>query len=864
MGLTRTRQSKVSGLWFLVAASLILASPAHGVILREETVTATWVGCCSPLVTPIVQGGTDQTYLLFIATRSNDDVTSVTGGGLVWTEQIEQCAGREQQGIRLWAAEGSPGAAFTVTVNYNDDPDHPIVAILSRYSGVGSLQDATGENSNGEFGACAHGIDSTATQLTLSSTDNDSVHVIGLNHRNEDVLSYSPGYSQTAMDQDGSDGDETQMTTYERTFNPAATDQFQATIDNDDDWCVAGIVLSPGPSTTVNYRSIGTAASPVYDVGDATTTFGSNVVTFGGGASLPASVGPGDKLVITGGNTIVQEEFKGGGSPTSPASVPVIQGGTNQTYVMFIASRDNADVTSVTGGGLSWTERLEQCGDNSETGTRIWTAQGSPSAFAAQVNYTHSGGNSPLAAVLIRYSGVASFEDPTGENINGEFGSCADATDTTTAQVTLTSTADGSVHLAGVAPRDAVVSSFSSGYALVTSATIGSGPNETRQSVYARSFDPAATDTFQATLSATKDWAAGGIVLNPNPLSTTLYILSRNSTTEVTTQETAANNRTGSYTIDRAYSALQDWEDAHDEDLVGENRREVGVCFNDGPFPGRISFNDSTTDADHYMTLTVAANQRHNGTAGTGARMDGGGGYSARPIDVKDAYTRIEWIEVTNWLDDHSGIYFDESPADDNADGSSVSNVLLHNFFTGNSDAAIMIRADNVTVRNAVIYDGDGEGIRVQLGTGAVIENCTVHGILGEGVRQISGTSATFRNTISTASSNSDFFLEGTVDYFDYNMYGSTSGGFATGANDQLAPLDPDDLFISSSPGLENLHLEASGHNAGNRGLALTAAFTDDIDGQVRTGSWDIGADEAIPGTLSTKPKIISWREVEP
>jgi hypothetical protein len=287
----------------------------------------------------------------------------------------------------------------------------------------------------------------------------------------------------------------------------------------------------------------------------------------------------------------------------------------------------------------------------------------------------------------------------------------------------------------------------------------------------------------------------------------------------------------------------------------------VGVCYNDGAFTSRLAIDGSTTDSNHYMMLTVAEGQRHNGIAGAGARLDGGGGFSARPVNVKDPYTHLEWLEITNWLDDHSGVYFDESPAEDNADNSSVSHLLLHNFFTGTSDSALHPRCNNVTMRNTIIYDGEGEGIRVRLGTGHVIDNCTIYDITGDGVYALSGTGVTVRNTISVGNSSDDFDLRGTVDFFDYNMYDTLSGPSA-GANDQSPPADLDSLFVSISPGTEDLHLETSGHNAGNAGLDLSTDFTIDIDGETRIDPWDLGADEAVFGTGT--PRIISWKEVEP
>ncbi|MHC4306675.1 MAG: hypothetical protein ACYS15_16645, partial [Planctomycetota bacterium] len=148
-----------------LAVNVVVAGTAGAAITRQETVTASDEGG-STLLLPAILGGTDQTYVLLIATRKNKDVTAVTGGGLTWTEQVEQCGGREQQGVRLWTSQGSPGPPFEVTIDWEGSGDRPIVAVLSRYSGVGSLEDPTGENTNGESGDCDDGDDDDTPRLT--------------------------------------------------------------------------------------------------------------------------------------------------------------------------------------------------------------------------------------------------------------------------------------------------------------------------------------------------------------------------------------------------------------------------------------------------------------------------------------------------------------------------------------------------------------------------------------------------------------------------------------------------------------------------------------------------------------------------
>ena len=71
--------------------------------------------------------------------------------------------------------------------------------------------------------------------------------------------------------------------------------------------------------------------------------------------------------------------------------MPAIQGGLDQTYVLLAAVRNNYAITGVSGGGLTWTEQVAQCSEDSDTNANIWTAQGSPgSSFQAEITYDFS------------------------------------------------------------------------------------------------------------------------------------------------------------------------------------------------------------------------------------------------------------------------------------------------------------------------------------------------------------------------------------------------------------------------------------------------------------------------------------------
>ncbi len=347
----------------------------------------------------------------------------------------------------------------------------------------------------------------------------------------------------------------------------------------------------------------------------------------------------------------------------------------------------------------------------------------------------------------------------------------------------------------------------------------------------------------------------------------TYYVYSRDSATQVTLQvPTSTAHTSAAYAIRRAYNTLQAWEDDRDGNLVGEDRAEVGVCYNDGAFTDALVISGSTTDATHFMNLTVAEGQRHNGQRNTGARIDAQGGWGGSDaITVEDEYTQIEWLEIKGIQDAGNGVQLVAAPA---ADNSVVSNVFVHSCVQS-GNAALRIGAQDVTVRNCLATGGTTYGVALLGGATAAIENCTFVGsvLSGAGVVDAIGTTLSIRNTISVNHpAGNDFVLWSGISYFGSNMYQGVTGfdpGDYQGGN-QSPPADLENLLVSLAS--EDYHLEASGHNAGGTGLDLSSSFIDDIDGQTRLPPWDMGADDdqtaTVPGASS--PRIIGWREVPP
>ena len=354
----------------------------------------------------------------------------------------------------------------------------------------------------------------------------------------------------------------------------------------------------------------------------------------------------------------------------------------------------------------------------------------------------------------------------------------------------------------------------------------------------------------------------------------TFYILTRESDTQVTVQKAATGDRSGAYTIKRAYNTLQAWEDDRDGNLVFDDRAEVGVCYKDDTFTSTTNpilyIKDSQADSTHYMELTVAEGQRHTGSPGTGVVIDGENAGRKGIWIQSGQVARIKWLELKNF----SGANYANAVYISGSTGSTVLayGLLIHDFKDGtpgdiNKVYGIKLGASGnctLTVRNCIIYNGDYAAITGDETTDTVtIDNCTVYGIEGYGIHVESSLSV-IRNTISvennaSGGSYSDFNTNAsTTQEYNISSDDTASGtGCMPGrtATDNSSPGSGDWVVFNNITSGYDFHLKISSENdAIEAGEVLS--FTDDIDGETRTDPWDIGADEL---THSTVVDLISF-----
>jgi hypothetical protein len=117
------------------------------------------------------------------------------------------------------------------------------------------------------------------------------------------------------------------------------------------------------------------------------------------------------------------------------------------------------------------------------------------------------------------------------------------------------------------------------------------------------------------------------------------------------------------------------------------------------------------------MRLTVADGQRHGGVPGAGVVLDASG-LRGSLIRVEHPYTKIEWLEITNFTARNRAIEMDNRPS---SSYSTLSHLLIHDFNAGRR-TAIRVRSDYVQIHNSMIFSGTGDGIQLR-GDGAAILN---------------------------------------------------------------------------------------------------------------------------------------------
>lgn len=311
----------------------------------------------------------------------------------------------------------------------------------------------------------------------------------------------------------------------------------------------------------------------------------------------------------------------------------------------------------------------------------------------------------------------------------------------------------------------------------------------------------------------------------------------------------------------RDYSEINLWEaDLDDTGIYSSGDDAVGECYADSDFTNEESLviNGGTTVGLNSVKLTVAAGERHNGTADTGVRLL----YSSSGnLDVDRNDCVVEWLDIdgNDNVTGGFGILDCQSQT-----GIRFARNLLHGSTSG-AMPGILASGATVDIVNSIIFhltsnhtgSNNADGVAA-FGTPTwACYNVTIHDIInnnGSGRAtcfwMASGTGTkTAKNCIGTDPSGS---TSGTKECFtttgateDYNL---SSDATAAGAN-SLTNKSSSDQFISTVVDSENLLLKP-GADAIDAGQDLGTTPTDvniditNYDRDAEAVTWDMGSHE--------------------
>ena len=319
-------------------------------------------------------------------------------------------------------------------------------------------------------------------------------------------------------------------------------------------------------------------------------------------------------------------------------------------------------------------------------------------------------------------------------------------------------------------------------------------------------------------------------------------------------------------TSSRDYSTITAWEaDLDDTNIYTSGDDAVGECYNDSVFDEDISLDGGHTVGLTSITLTVAATERHDGTAGSGARIVYSGTSTGNIVNLglvnNPRPFKLFWLEVDNNANTNPYFCIDQS-------GRSVeiANCIVHGINKSSSSNVGGISFDgssggSESVRNNFIYDcqktgsttgGSAMGILLQGNSfnyqalnNTVYNIASTHDSYGIYMFRDNHVSKVVKNCIAIDTSAGsvvyDFYPSTiTTNSVEYNL-SSDSTAFGTGS---LTGKTAANQFVSTVSGSEDLHLK-SGADAIGAGVDLATSSLD-INGSDRNALaatvWDIGA----------------------
>lgn len=311
-------------------------------------------------------------------------------------------------------------------------------------------------------------------------------------------------------------------------------------------------------------------------------------------------------------------------------------------------------------------------------------------------------------------------------------------------------------------------------------------------------------------------------------------------------------NNTSSGDGTHAYKSLNDAEAGLPADITtgGDQGIWTIICEGSAADTTPVSFIGTTTSATYYIyvkALSSATYGRHQGVwSDSKYRITVG---HATCLLTDDNNIRISGLQLSTSVTSSASIpvvhlYSIEGEV-----------YVIDNIMKDSGNGTYSLRGINAEVATAgvtyiwnnIIYNlgTNGVGIYFTASPGTLehrVYNNTVYGT-GYGFSVESGVVIAKNNLLYSCSSGS---YGGAYDPGSTNNL--SQDGFAPPYNTYY--INKTVSFVSAG---SDFHLAATDTDAIDKGADLSGTFTTDIDGQIRTGTWDIGADEYVATGVSRK-----------
>lgn len=289
------------------------------------------------------------------------------------------------------------------------------------------------------------------------------------------------------------------------------------------------------------------------------------------------------------------------------------------------------------------------------------------------------------------------------------------------------------------------------------------------------------------------------------------------------------------------------------KDFVALNRIVILDVYDIGAPEGAVIVSGGTTDATHY--LQIQGHDNHLGVWNAGYYRIAVGS-AAAGLSIQQAYTRVVGLQVQQ---SGQGAYGGYGIEIGNYTGIRIERCIVKHLYTGSGTQgyAAGIYASTIyapVIANNILYGtGRGYGVVLSAYVAALYSNTVYNfdvGFYGGG-----GSDSIARNDIAATCATAGF--QG--GWGGTSSNNATSDGSAPGTSNRTGT----PTFVSTTSGSEDLHLDASDTVATGYGVDLSAdalfAFSNDIDDETRSGTWDIGADEQ-PATAGDDTGTIALR----